>query len=85
MKKLLILVVLAALGLGVFWYLNPDRQPDWAADYVPDDSNAKTIMYKWQDDSGQWHLSDSPPDDTSYERVEVRRNANVLPDKSNDG
>jgi len=40
----------------------------------------KMKAYRWQDQNGQWHLSDKPPTDgIHYEIVEYHKNTNIIP------
>lgn len=36
-------------------------------------------VYKWQDEQGQWHLSDTAPKGIEFETVQVNSAANVIP------
>lgn len=81
MKTALILIVVAALGLGAWAWFNPEF-----ADQVDGslrDMNVKpktTTVYKWRDAAGNWQITDQPPTDgTSYETLEYHRDANVMP------
>lgn len=78
-------VVLATLALALaaaaaFVYRNPLSAPQWLqkAQVLP--KPAPTVVYKWRDRSGAWHITDAPPaEGISYERLEYHRDANVLP------
>ena len=36
-------------------------------------------VYKWQDEQGQWHLSDTAPKGIEFETVQVNSATNVIP------
>jgi len=42
-------------------------------------SEANPPLYKWRDDSGQWHVTDHAPKDREFEKVVVDPGTNVLP------
>lgn len=70
--------VLAAAG--IYLYLNPLSAPQWLqkAEVLP--RPAPTVVYKWRDKSGAWHITDAPPGEgTAYERLEYHRDTNILP------
>lgn len=72
------LILIAAAVLAVYWWRHPDDQPRWLADWIPDANDTQTVMYKWQDVNGQWHISDRPPAEGPYQEVSVRRGTNVV-------
>lgn len=41
--------------------------------------NTQQSFYKWQDEQGQWHLSDTAPEGVQAIKVEIDTTANVLP------
>ena len=70
-------LALGVVGLAVYWYANPQSAPWWLRDYVPD---APVRLYKWTDQQGEQHYSNSPPPaGVDYELVDYWENANVLP------
>jgi hypothetical protein len=41
---------------------------------------APTVVYKWRDRAGAWHITDAPPiEGVAFERLEYHRDTNVLP------
>jgi hypothetical protein len=41
---------------------------------------APTVVFKWRDKAGAWHVTDAPPGEgIAYERLEYHRDTNVLP------
>lgn len=77
---LVILVVAGILGLGVYWYVNPQSAPNLVRNYLP---QAPARLYKWEDDTGQVQYSTQPPPaDVRYEIMDYWQNANVIPSQS---
>jgi len=76
-----IVVVLAALaGAGVYFHRNPLDAPEWLQETKLLPRPAPTVVYKWRDPSGAWHITDAPPPDgTAFERLEYQHDTNVLP------
>lgn len=75
---LFILVILAAAG--AYLYMNPDLWKQWTRGTPLEPAPTITKMYKWQDASGQWQVSDRPPDaGIKYEVLQYRSNENVVP------
>lgn len=74
------LFLAALLGAGAYVYRNPLSAPEWLqkAQVLP--KPAPTVLYKWRDKSGAWHITDTPPpDDVAHERLEYQHDTNVLP------
>ena len=42
-------------------------------------ADANKPLYKWQDEHGQWHITDRAPKDRPYEKVVVDPGTNVIP------
>ena len=42
-------------------------------------ADASKPLYKWQDERGQWHITDQAPKGRPYEKVVVNPDTNVLP------
>ena len=75
---LFILVLLA--GVGGYFTLYPEHLPDWAAKTTLGRELQTTRVYKWQDASGQWHVSDqAPPVGTEYQTEDYSHDTNALP------
>ena len=79
---LLVLVLIAAAML-VYWRAYPASAPAWLRDMVPALFVTRTKLYRWQDEAGNWHVSDTPPEGRDYEVVEYRSDANTLPPEAN--
>src|SRR5690554_7422049 len=41
--------------------------------------SAEQVYYKWQDDQGHWHMSDTVPEGIEATRVLVDTTANIIP------
>ena len=81
----LVLLVLAALGIGAYWYFNPQAQPGFIAEYLPSDPQAEILLYRWKDPDGEWVISDQlPPAGIEYEQLKYRSDANVTPSVKTD-
>jgi hypothetical protein len=73
-------IAAALAAAGAYLYRNPLSAPQWLqnAEVLP--RPAPTVVYKWRDRSGAWHITDAPPGEgTAYERLEYHRDINVLP------
>jgi hypothetical protein len=76
----LIVILLGAGGAAVYFQQNPEQLPDWAARSELGRDLQTTTVYKWQDSSGAWHISDQKPDNSvDYREEKYSRDANVLP------
>ena len=76
----LAIAVLVLAAAATFVYHNPLSAPQWMqkAQVLP--RPAPTVVYKWRDQSGAWHITDAPPaEGIAFERLEYHRDANVLP------
>ena len=81
------LLVLAAAGAWAWWRYAPETLPTFVrppraepapgADPVADQPNPP--LYKWRDDAGQWHITDTPPKGRTFEKVVVDPGVNVIP------
>ena len=85
MIKLVIALVIIAC-IAPFFIKGPDGEPlmtldDWASDMpeLPElpvnagdtEPSAPQEVYRWQDEEGQWHFSNTPPDGAAVELVEI--------------
>ena len=77
----LVFILLAAFGaVGTYFYLYPESLPEWATKTSVGRDMQTTTVYKWQDASGAWHVSDQPPQAGIEYKVEsYTRDTNVLP------
>jgi len=80
-RWLIVLVVVGALvGAGVYVYLNPLVGPKWLQDSGVLPRPGPTVVYKWRDREGAWHITDTPPPEgAAFERLEYAHDVNVLP------
>jgi hypothetical protein len=70
----------AVVGAGVYYYLYPEELPAWAAKTSIGRDMQTATVYKWQDASGNWHVSDQPPPEgTDYKAEKYSRDTNVVP------
>jgi hypothetical protein len=78
MNKLLLLVVLGAAAVGIYFFMNPSQTEGLLTGTPLAPDSALTRVYKWQDGQGQWHVTDlPPPEGIDYELKEYR--AEVIP------
>lgn len=87
------LLVLIAAGLAPFFLKDQNGQPLFKIDDIkiphitipklPGTNSAKTPhkiqLYRWQDKSGSWQFSNTPPEGIHFEVMEVDANMNVVP------
>jgi hypothetical protein len=74
-----LLVLLALLGVAVWWYLAPDTLPDELRKLLPVSARSNPVLYRWRDDKGRPHVTDTPPTDRPYETVKFDPRTNVVP------
>ena len=77
--QVLILLCLLLGGAWVWWTYAPETLPEALRAPRPAPAAVAPPLYKWKDQSGQWHISDQPPAGRAYETVIVDPNTNVLP------
>lgn len=74
------LLAAAAGGTAVYFSAYPERLPEWSARTDLGREMQTTRVYKWQDASGAWHVSDTrPPGDVEFTVQEYNSDDNVLP------
>ena len=80
MRLLWILLAVALIG-GIYLYQNPAVKiqiEDLSSDAGLSKKTAQ--LYKWQNASGEWQITDQlPPAGTDYETLNYREDVNVLP------
>ena len=75
-----LLLAVAASVAGAWFYLKRNEAPTWLKGTGIAPKPAPTVVYKWRDAQGAWHVTDlPPPDGTPHERLEYARDQNVLP------
>ena len=80
MNKLLLILVLGAIGIGVYLYLHPDKAGEWLQGTPLAPEPEITRVYQWRDAQGGWRVTDRPPPaGIEYELKEYRADVNVLP------
>ncbi len=73
-------IVGAVVGGGAYFYLNPLVAPKWVQEKGLLPRPAPTVVYKWRDREGAWHITDAPPPEgVAFERLEYAHDVNVLP------
>ncbi len=78
--KSVIVLLLALSGAGGYLYLNPDVWQPWVKGTPLEPAPTTTRLYKWQDENGQWQISDEPPTGKiSSEILEYRSDTNIVP------
>lgn len=76
----IVVLLLLLGGAASYYWLHPEEMPEWAAKTGIGRDLQTTKVYKWQDESGAWHVSDQPPPaGTEYEVGDYARDINVLP------
>ena len=76
-----LIVLLTGLGGGaMYFYLHPEELPEWAARSGLGRNLQTTTVYKWQDASGEWHISDrKPAGNIDFQEGQYARDTNILP------
>ncbi len=77
LKKILWAVVILIVGAAAIAYFDKDfrNQVLEMTGQLP----TSTKVYKWQDNKGIWHVSNTPPRDKPYKEQEYLHNTNVIP------
>ena len=79
-RRLWLGILAAGIGIGGYFYLHPQYLPEWAAKTSFGRELQTTTVFKWQDASGRWHVSDQPPaEGIEYKMEAYSRDTNVLP------
>lgn len=81
-KGLLGLLLLAAVALCAWWWLQPEAMPGVVRDNLPIKSQPiapNPLLYKWKDDQDRWNITDRPPEGRKYQTIQVDPNTNLLP------
>ncbi len=75
---LVLRALLAAAGAWV-WRYQPERLPTEWRRQNPHSRDYSPAVYRWRDEAGQVHLTDTPPPDRPYETVRINPRQNVVP------
>jgi len=80
MKFVVILLLIIAVMVAGWLYLDEDARREWLADTPLAPVAEVTVVYKWQDERGDWKITDEPPPaGIEYERLEYHSDTNVMP------
>ena len=71
-------VVLIAAGYA-WWAFAPDTMPDAVRAQLPQSARANPPLYKWKDEKGRWHVTDKPPADRPFEKLQYDPRTNAVP------
>ena len=78
--KFIIVLLMALSASGGYLYLNPDVWKPWVKGTPLEPAPTKTQLYKWQDEDGQWQITDRPPEGkVLYENLEYSSDTNIVP------
>lgn len=78
MKTVLFWLIVIVLGVAVLFYFKPELFE--RARELAGDAKTSTTVYKWQDEKGVWHVTDTPPPaGTRYQEQQYLHDTNVLP------
>jgi len=80
MRLIWILLAVALIG-GIYLYQTPAVR-SWIEDLSSEAGLSKktTRVYKWQNDRGEWQITDQlPAEGIAYETLDYREDVNVLP------
>jgi hypothetical protein len=80
MRLVWALLAIALIG-GIYLYQNPElREQVEDLSSRAGLSKKTAIVYKWQNNQGEWQLTDQPPPEgVEYETLNYREDVNVLP------
>ena len=75
-----VMLVIVLLSAGAaWWYFAPDTLPDVVRRQLPVSARANPVLYRWRDDKGQPHVTNTPPTDRPYETLKYDPKTNVVP------
>ena len=78
--KVIVFIILLLSAVGAWLYFNPAVWEDLLGDTPLGPQPTVTKLYKWQDASGRWQVSDKPPaGNIHYEIMQFRSDTNVVP------
>jgi hypothetical protein len=78
--KIIVLLILVAAAAGGYLYLHPEVIRPLLQGTPIELPPAETILYKWRDATGQWQVTDTPPEGgIKYEILHYRGDINVVP------
>lgn len=78
--KFIIILLIVLSGAGAYLYLNPDVWQSRVKGTPLEPAPTKTKVYKWQDENGQWQITDRPPTGgIQYENLEYSSDINIVP------
>ena len=75
---ILVLALLAAAAAWV-WRYQPERLPAEWRRQNPHSREYSPPVYRWHDEAGQMHLTDTPPSGRPYETLYIDPRRNVVP------
>ena len=79
MKTILFWLILIVLGAAVLFYFKPELF-EHVREFAGGSSDTSSTVYKWQDEKGVWHVTDTPPPEgTRYQEQQYLHDTNVLP------
>lgn len=83
MKKGLWILLLIVIAAGYYLYQDPKlrNQIMGKVHQVAPELN-QTTLYKWQDEKGQWQVTDRPPQGRPYQAISAEDQTNVLPQQA---
>lgn len=81
MKRIVLTIgSLAILLAGYAYFFHRDNLQELVGRHAPLLRPQPGALYKWQDKTGEWHYTDSPPPTgVRHEMVELRSDVNVMP------
>lgn len=80
MKKLILAVVILVVGAAIVHYYPERIEPVIQGTPLKELVATSKPVYQWQDQQGQWHVTDTPPPEgTPYEIKQYALDTNVLP------
>ncbi len=83
--KVIIVLGIITGAVGGYLYFHPETWKPWVKGTPFEPAPTVTRVYKWQDQNGEWQMTDQPPPGgVKYETLIYSSNTNVTPSMDTD-